>query len=87
MTTDMFKIPWKLGHPGRIRRHVLEDLNARTTVSRELFESVIQFYESENVAVTEVVWIDGGWRVTILNTTNLSNLPGRICQTGVTYLG
>ncbi|GAM33385.1 hypothetical protein TCE0_004r00242 [Talaromyces pinophilus] len=95
MTTDHFALPPSLGRPGgggrpalggRPRRHELEHLDARSAVTRQLFEAVITFFESADFPILEIGWMCGVWRATYDDGADLSNLPSMLCQTGIFYL-
>lgn len=86
LTTNVFDTPWTIGTPGNTRYHVLGHLDARDNSSRSLYEAVIGFFEGEKVEVLEVVWIVGCWRVRVPTGTDISTLPGKVCQTTTFYI-
>lgn len=79
-------VPWKIGSLGRVHHRVLEDLDARKKVSRELFNSVINYFETKDLEILEVLWMWGSWRITIEDTIDPSVLPGSICQVSAFYI-
>lgn len=88
LTCSEFEVPWDLGTPGNPRVLALEQHNAKFRGARELYTTVIRYFNDIKINVQELTWIASSWRVRIsdMPAEMLQGLPGRLCQIAVFYL-
>lgn len=87
ITTATHARPWALGRPGNPRHRVLEHHDGYRTRDRCLYEAVINYFEEEQISISEVVWFFGCWRITLSGASeHPAALPGKICRTTIFYL-
>lgn len=86
ITTDPSGFPWIRGDMGRAPG-VLAHLNARDGVTDSIFDAVLDFLDTKTgVRASCVVYVNGGWRITVPDETDISNLPLAMCRRGCFYV-
>jgi hypothetical protein len=85
LTTDFFG-PWFFGRSARIRYRALENFDARSNTNLMLYNTVIDFFQKEQIPITGIAWITGCWSVTVAESVDTSVLPGYICQAAAFYI-